>query len=301
MRGLFVVPFLSLALFAAGCGEEKPAAASSPAPSATPAASTPAPAPSPAPASDNLLVVTGPIIVEHQMDVLAQRDGTVTKIYFDAPARVNEGDLLAQLDDRQLRANLEAAKAKSRSIEADLKNWKSEAEVLKADYARQQRLFDLGLTSEEQLQHAKYKSESDQFDIQRVTETLNTSRMEEHALELEIEKTRITSPFSGLIARRYIRDSQAVAKGDRLFWVTSEAPLLLRVTLPEKFFSRIRSAKILDVSSPDVPGEHVSARIKQISPVIDPASGTFEILVELTSPRTSLRPGMNASARIEAP
>jgi len=33
------------------------------------------------------------------------------------------------LDDRQLVANLEAAKAKTRSIEADLKNWQAEAEV----------------------------------------------------------------------------------------------------------------------------------------------------------------------------
>ena len=79
------------------------------------------------------------------------------------------------MDDRQIEANLEAARAKTRSIEADLKNWQSEEEVLKADYARQQNLWDLGLTSQEQLQHAKYKAESDQWDIKRVPETLNTA------------------------------------------------------------------------------------------------------------------------------
>ena len=39
----------------------------------------------------------------------------------------------------------------------------------------QKKLWDLGLTSEEQLQHAKYKAESDQWDIKRVKETLNTA------------------------------------------------------------------------------------------------------------------------------
>ncbi len=140
------------------------------------------------------------------------------------------------MDDRQLAANLEAVRAKSRSIEADLKNWESETEVLKADYVRAQHMWDLGLLSEEQLQHAKFKVESDQWDVKRVAETLNTSHEEERSLELELEKTRIIAPFDGLVARRYVHEGQDVNKGDRLFWVTAEAPLLMRFTLPEKIF-----------------------------------------------------------------
>ena len=89
---------------------------------------------------DPAVVVTGPIIVEHQLDLAAQRDGVIQKIFFDTPSRVKAGALLAQMDDRQLAANLEAVRAKSRSIEADLKNWESETEVLKADYVRAQHM-----------------------------------------------------------------------------------------------------------------------------------------------------------------
>ncbi len=42
------------------------------------------------------------------------------------------------------------------------------------------------------------------------------------------------------------------------------------------------------------------ARVKQISPVLDPASGTFEVLAELTGERGALRPGMTANIRIDA-
>jgi membrane fusion protein (multidrug efflux system) len=248
---------------------------------------------------DTSIVATGPIIVEHQFDLTAQRDGVLAKIFLDAPARVKAGALLAQLDDRQIIANLEAARAKSRSIADDLKNWESEAEVLKADYLRQQRMFDLGLTSEEQLQHAKFKAESDQWDIKRVMETLNTSHEEEHSIELELEKTKITAPFDGLIARRYVREGQNVIKGDRLFWVTAESPLLLRFTLAEKHFGKIRLGQSLEVTSLDAPGERHTARVKEISPVIDPSSGTFEILAELVGERGSFRPGMTASLRLD--
>jgi RND family efflux transporter MFP subunit len=237
--------------------------------------------------------------VEHQIEVMSQRDGIVAKIFVDTGARVKAGALLAQLDDRQITANLEAARAKSRGIQADLKNWQSEAQVLKADYARAQNLWDLGLTSEEQLQHAKYKAESDQWDIKRVEESLNTARQDERSLEIELEKTRIIAPFQALVARRYLHEGQNVAKGDRMFWITAEGPLMMRFTVPENLFGRIKPGQLMEVNSPDVPGESHAARVKQVSPVIDPSSGTFEVLVELTGNRGTLRPGMNANIRLE--
>jgi RND family efflux transporter MFP subunit len=291
-------------LWAAGCGDDKTSGGSvtnAAAPvTLTPATAKPA-APVAGESADRSLLVSGPIVVEHQVELTAQRDGVVKKIYFDAPARVKGGDLLAELDGRQIEANLAAAKAKTRSIEADLKNWEAEEQVLKADYARQKNLWDLGLTSQEQLEHARYKAESDQWDIKRVTETLNTAKEEERSLELELEKTKITAPFAGLIARRYAREGQNVAKGDRLFWVTAEQPLLMRFTLPEKFFGQVRNGQQMEVSSADAPAEKHMARVKQVSPVVDPASGTFEVLLELMGARGALRPGMTAAVRVENP
>jgi membrane fusion protein (multidrug efflux system) len=300
MRKEWILVGLGAAFLAIGCGDEKgpvsgvanaaaPAAPVQPQP-ATPKATEP---------GNASLSVSGPIIVEHQVDLTAQRDGILEKIYFDAPARVRAGTLLAQLDDRQIKSNLEAARAKTRSIAADLKNWQAEAEVLKSDYVRQQHLMELGLTSQEQLEHAKYKAESDQWDILRVTETLNTAKEEEHSLELELEKTKVTAPFNGLIARRYVREGQNVPKGERLFWVTAEAPLLVRFTLPEKFFGKMRNGQTVEVNCADAPAEKHLAKVKQVSPVVDPSSGTFEVLVELMGDRGSLRPGMTALAHLE--
>jgi membrane fusion protein, multidrug efflux system len=298
---LMLSAFLGTLLLAAGCSEKKPetvAAAPPPNPSVL-ASTTVEGLTAVLPKAEETLTVTGPLIVEHQVDVTAQRDGVVSTISSEPGARVKTGTALAHLDNRQLSANLEAARAKTRSVAADLKNWQAEAEVLKADYGRAQRLWDLGLISQEQLEHAKYKAESDQWDIKRVSETLNTAHAEEHALELELEKTRISAPFNGVVARRYVRAGQAVTKGDRLFWVTAEGPLRLRFTLPEKFLGHLKKGQELPMASPDVPHEKHTVKIMELSPVVDPASGTIEILTELVGPAGNLRPGMTVSVRLE--
>jgi membrane fusion protein (multidrug efflux system) len=301
MRKEWMLVGLGAALLAMGCGDEKApvgGVTNAAAPAVAPAPAKPA-TPKPSEPVEAGLSVSGPIIVEHQVELTAQRDGLLQKIYVDAPSRVKAGALLAELDGRQIQANLAAARAKTRSVEADLKNWEAEAEVLKADYGRQKNLFALGLTSQEQLEHAKYKAESDQWDILRVKETLNTAKEEEHSLEIEMEKTKLTAPFNGLIARRYVREGQNVAKGERLFWVTAEAPLLMRFTLPEKYFGKMKTGQAVEVTCTDAPAEKHTAKVRQVSPVVDPSSGTFEVLVELTGDRGSLRPGMTALAHLE--
>jgi RND family efflux transporter MFP subunit len=271
--------------------------------SAAPAPS-PAGAPAPAPVasvppSDSSFTVSGPLIVEHQLDVLAQRDGTISELHSDAGAHVHAGDLLAQFDDRQVSADLEAARAKTASIEADLKAWQAEARVLQSDFDRAQKMWDAHLITREAYEHAKYKAEADQFDVQRVEQLLLNAKETQRSLELELEKTQIRAPFSGVVARRYVRQEQQVAKGDRLFWVTAEGPLRMRFTVPERFIGELKVGQRFALTVSDFPGQEHQAKVVQLSPIVDPTSGTLDGMVELMGTPGPLRPGMNSTLRID--
>jgi RND family efflux transporter MFP subunit len=260
-----------------------------------------------APVSEHASVVTasskeaeflasGPIVVENQVDVAAQRDGMIAKVLAEPGTQVMKGQLLAALDDRQVTADLEAARAKTRSTEADLKNWEAEAKVLDVDYARAEKMWEAQIIPKEQLEHAKFKAESDQWDVKRVSELLVNAKQTERSLELELEKTQISAPFSGVVARRYVRVGQSVVKNDRLFWVTAVAPLRVRITLPEKFMGRIKPGAALAVTSAEGgdSAKKYRAKVIQVSPVVDPSSDTIEILAELNGDTSGLRPGMRA-------
>ena len=290
----FVVTSLLVVVGCADQGSSTVSAAPAPA-----SAFDPAPAPADVAAS-NAFTVSGPLVVEHQLDVLAQREGVVAKLLSNTGGKVRVGDLLAQLDDRQLQADLEAARAKTRSTEADLKNWEAEARVLQADFDRAQKMWDAQLITREQWEHAKFKAEADQWDVKRVEQLLVNCKQIEQSLELEFEKAQIRAPFSGIIARRYVREGQQVAKGDRLFWVTAEAPLRMRFTLPEKFLGTLKRGELLPLTIPDFPKEEHLAKVIELSPVVDPTSGTFDGLVEVTGATGSLHPGMSATLRIDS-
>jgi membrane fusion protein, multidrug efflux system len=295
IRGLAGTSLLVLGIaFLLACGENssKEVVAAAPLSAATPTATS---------ASEAVFVASGPLVVEHQVDVAAQRDGLVSKILAEPGTRVKHGQVLALLDDRQISADLEAARAKTRSMEADLKNWQAETKVLQSDYERAQKLWEAQIISREQVDHDRYKLESDQYDVQRSQELLENSRHVERSLELELEKTRISAPFEGIVARRYVRAGQEVAHGDRLFWVTAEAPLRVRFTLPEHFVGRIKKGTPLSLTTVDLPDEKHNLRVIEVSPVVDPSSATIEVLAELVGNHGQLRPGMSTNILVPNP
>lgn len=298
LRRLLQIASLSFVLLAisTSCTRSAAPVEAAPAPPATP----PAVANSSAPAAGTY-TASGPIVVENQVEVAAQRDGVVVEILAEAGTHVRKGQLLAKLDDRQIVADLEAARAKSASIEADLNNWKAEAKVLEADLQRARKMWEAQLIPQEQYEHAQYKAEADQWDVKRVEHLLVNARDTEQSLELELEKTRITAPFDGIVARRYVRVGQTVTRGDRLVWVTSTGPLRVRFTLPSRFLSQMKVGQRLSLSVPDEnPAVERAAHVIQVSPVVDPGSDTIEVLAELSDAVQGIRPGMQADVHVPA-
>src|SRR5258708_12293471 len=113
MRKKWIWIGLGAALLVMGCGDEK-----GPVGGVTNAAAPPAamPVQPKAPAAGSTasdpwnaaLSVSGPIIVEHQVDLTAQRDGLIQKIYVDAPPPLKAGPLLAELDASPIQPTLAA-------------------------------------------------------------------------------------------------------------------------------------------------------------------------------------------------
>jgi membrane fusion protein, multidrug efflux system len=297
-----------LAVVIGGCAPATPASAhdavSSPATERAVDPKTPAPgaaAPGSAVTGPHELVVTGPVTMEQQLDVVALRPGVIAALNSDVDAQVSAGQALAQIDDRQLLSDKNAAESKLHSAQADLKNREAEVQVRTADLNRAKKMRDEGINTVEDLEHAKFALEAIQFEAERQTAEVESQQATLASLDLEIEKTRIAAPFAGVVSQRYVRMGEYVHTGDRLFQITGNSPLEVRFTLPAREGARIRRGDQVTVSPlPDFSAT-APAAVTHISPVVDPGSGTIEVRAVLSRSIPGLLPGMVASVRVDEP
>jgi membrane fusion protein, multidrug efflux system len=240
---------------------------------------------------------SGPLVVENQVDVLAQREGVITEIKADTGTVVRKGDLLATLDDRQLTADHASATAKAASIAADLKNWEALVKVAEVDNQRAEAMWKNSLITKQELDHQQYKLVAAKFEVDRERENLKQAVATADSLGLECEKAKIRAPFTGVVARRYVRAGQRIAPNERLFWVTATSPVRVRFTLPERLISEVHKGTDVEVT-PTALGKPYAAKVVMLSPVVDPGSGTIEVTAELTAASEDLRPGMATTVRL---
>jgi RND family efflux transporter MFP subunit len=294
-RGRLVLA-ASVAILAIGCsgssGESNSNSVSHPASSASnPVVSNP-PAnlgPERAKTSDILSVLT----VEHQVDIAAQRDGVVTAISKDEGGAVKTGEILAQLDDRTLQMELIKANDDLQVEDNNRKYKEAELKAKSAAYHRQQQLRTLGLSSDADLEAAEFQEKAAEFDLRGYEALVESGHAEINRLQLEADQTRIHAPFSGVVVRRYVREGQAISKGDKTFRVSQLAPLQVQFQVPESSGRRPASGAPVELSLVEDSGRRLNARVVKVSPTIDAASDSYDVLAQLTGPTISdLRPGM---------
>ena len=285
-----IVGVIVLLLGLAGCSSSQPATVS---------AAAPSPAPAAKPAAPDYFETSAPLVVENQVDVLALREGVVAEILADVGAPVTRGQLLARLDDRQLRAEYEASQLHVKSLEAQVHNFEAELKVLENDLHRQEELNKAGVASEQQVEHARYELDAERFGYERQKIAMNEDEAKLRSQKIELDKTAVVAPFAGVVARRYVRLGQKVSANDRIFWVTATAPIKVQFTLPEMFAGKIAKGQTIAVLSPATPNVQHEARISAVSPVVDPASGTIDVQAMIESPTADLKPGMTATVRVK--
>ena len=240
---------------------------------------------------------TGPLVAEQQADVAAERDGRVVTVAVQIGDHVRTGQLLATLDDRALQSGCDSQKAKVASLQAQVHEWESEQKVEEADLRRADAMRAEKIRSEEDWEHVKYKLDETIAEVARYRADEAVAEADLNYANLQLEQSRILAPFSGVVGRSSLRLAQQVKKGDVLFWITAEAPLRVLFTVPESAMGAFSTGAPLELTTADYPQLRQQARVLRVSPVIDPASESLQVIGTVVRPSPLLKPGMTMQVR----
>jgi len=212
---------------------------------------------------------TASLAPEKEAEVLARAGGVVKQLLCEEGDAVGQGDALLLIDNDEYLYHLRQAEATRADLESRL--------------TRLEEMRSRDLVSAEEFESLK----SD----------LKAAEAAEGLARLNLSYTRVIAPFAGRITLRHVDPGQTVSVGTPLFALADFHPLIARVHVPAKEFAKLAPDQPVELvlESSD---EHLSGRIKLVSPVIDATSGTIKVTVEVDGYPPTVRPGDFAQVRI---
>ena len=207
--------------------------------------------------------------------VSAQTSGRVAEVNFDVDDYVRAGDVIVVLVDAEQRARVEQAEANLRAavaarVEAD------------KEFARVRGVFE--------------KKAVSKADMDKATAARNQARANEQAAEAalvqarqQLEYTRITAPYDGIVTERQIEVGEVAQPGRPLMSGLSLESMRISVDVPQNLVQSIREQRKAQAKIGD---RWVSAEEVTVFPVADPRSDTFKVRLRLPDGVRDVFPGM---------
>jgi len=215
-----------------------------------------------------------------------------SELSFEVPGRISsfpvregqwmqEGELIARLDDRNYQAQLTSSQAR--------------LDAAKADYDRFKELLNKGAVSQRDLESRRRN-----YEVARANLTIT---------EKALEDTELRAPFAGRVARKLVDDFQNVLAKESIVLLQDDTILEIKADVPERALATdmeeadLRSLTrrlVPRVSITSIPGRSFPAQLKEMATAANPATRTFEVTFSF-KPEENIRilPGMTARITVE--
>lgn len=229
------------------------------------------------------------------VEIRSQIDGILERILVNEGQHVSRGDLLAELDDRSIRATLEQYKAQLVVAESQL-------DIAKLDLKRYQ---DLGKTQAVSAQTIDQQLAQ----VRQLEAQINSVKASIAAQEVELSFTRITSPVSGQVGIRNVDAGNYVRSGDTngLFSVIQLDPISVEVSLPQSNLPQVQKLRDL-LQQQQVPvsaffndgGELLAeGQLAVIDNQVSTTSGTIRVKADFSNAELKLWPNQSVVTSIQ--
>jgi len=286
--------------------------------------------------SDIELKVTGDAVLYplQQAAIVPKITAPVRKFYVERGAHVRAGQLLAELENRDLASTLQESQAAAAQAEATFETTARAAvpqEVQKAEldvkagkdtlnaqqklYDARQDLFKQGAISQKDVNDAlvaltqarnqyelaqkhlvDLQSFAKEQEIKAAAAQRDAAKAHQETAAVQLAYSKITSPIDGVVTDRPLYAGEMPQSGAPLITVMDLSQVVARTHLSPQDAAQLKVGDPANLIAPG--GVLVPAKVTQISPALDPTSTTVEVWVQAANPNGLLKPG--ASIRFQA-
>ena len=212
----------------------------------------------------------GTIKAIESITVVSEIDASVVGIPFEEGTYIKRGDLIAQLDDSQLSADVNRAEALFAQSHSTYKRVKS--------------IVDQNAGAPQDL--------DDSYAALKVAEAnLKLAKA-------RLAKTQIVAPFDGLVGSRKISVGTFLRTGNAITDLANLNEIRVSFSVPERFLSKLKKGAEVYVSTPVYPEYEVKGKIIAVEPILDADTRSATIIARVSNPQQKFRPGMSADVSV---
>jgi membrane fusion protein (multidrug efflux system) len=215
--------------------------------------------------------VQGVVDAESQAAIQPQMPGVITKIYVNEGQNVSKGQILGEVDNSVMTAQLNAIQPQL-TMAMDVFN-------------RQKRLWDQKIGSEIQFLQAKTTKEALEKQIAAIQEQINL--------------TKLTAPISGIIDHIGAKIGQYSAPGmpDPAFRIINNSKMKVKAEFAEGYASTVENGDETELYFPDI-NERISGKTSYVAKFINPLTRTFTVESAIQGEGSKYRPNMVAVLKV---
>jgi RND family efflux transporter MFP subunit len=234
------------------------------------------------------LSVTGTISALPNQDVRVSSlvPGRVARMMVAEGDHLREGQVLAKIDDRPFRDQVQQAQAGVDQAKANLEN-------SRLNLQRNEKLLERGIAARKEVEDARAQASVNKALLSQAEAALSLAR-------LNLARTEVRSPLEGMVVKRLLSAGEQVdgTAAQPVFEVASTSEVELFGNVPALYLDKVRVGQALRVSADAFPGRVFQSRIVAISPAVDPSTNMGLVRIRVANGAGLLRLGMFLTVQV---
>lgn len=220
---------------------------------------------------NHFIVTYGEVEAKNYAMISPEMNGRIDKIYIEKGMRVAKGQLLVSLN--------------TDALTNQIKGVKSSLEFAQTTFEKQDNLWKQGIGSEIDYLAAKNNKESLEAQLE--------------ALEAQKRMSQIRAPFDGIVDKIFPKEGEIASPGFPVIEFVNLSKLSITADISENYVGKIKKGQLVELSFSSLPEIIIKTPIIRVSKVIESASRTFEIEIEIDNKEEIIRPNMVSTLKIK--
>jgi membrane fusion protein, multidrug efflux system len=244
------------------------------------------------------ITVVGNLIGQTTVSVAPRAAGRVESVSVRLGDRVSRGQRLAKIEDFEIQEQVKQAEAAQQVSEATIRQREADLKLAQTNAERSRNLYERQLLPKQTLDdnESRYQSAIAAVDLARAQSAQSKARLDE--LRINLANTNVVSPVNGYVSKRTVDPGAFVSQNAPVVDVVDISTVRMVANVVEKDLKELGIGNATRVEVDAFPGEVFSGRIARVSPVLDPATRTAPIEIEIPNGSGRLKPGMYARVSV---